>query len=221
MFQAQNPRSRDGLSWWRNLERITAAIALAAAPLLALEAPTLAERSLSTSSDTSSVAGDETIGTLPIFAPPAFDLLRFLLDPQASVYLQGNRLDLMSSIVRVEGRTAATLEVLDAETDTVRVVFHGRPHLVLDREMVNSGAVVVGVEVPAAGGARQLRAFQGARTSSPERLSVGGHELAVAGLGVDSASSPRRGVVLDGPGGLHTVLAIRATRQYVILDQAH
>src|SRR5689334_14735934 len=122
------------------LLRALCAVALASAPLLAFEEP--GGRNLPPPSNTGGqVAGDETIGTLPIVAPTApFDLFRFLVDRQACMTLEGARFDVFSAIVGVEGRSAATIEILDPNNDVVRVTFHGSPRLVLDRGLVDSGA---------------------------------------------------------------------------------
>ena len=222
MFETHDSSKRAHTGWLQRAGRALTALALATAPVLAIESPSSAERPTNSTTDAPSVFGDETIGTLPIFAPPPlFDLLRFLMDREANLYLEGNRFDLFSSIVNVEGRTVATLELVDAATDTVRVTFHGRPHLVLDRSMVDAGAIRVGVNVPMEFGQGGLRAFVGQRVGAEQVLSHGAQELALAGLGVTSPAAPRRGFVLDGQNGAHTVLAVHATRRYLILDQTH
>lgn len=222
MFQSIHDIHRARPSWLRRAGRFLTALALMVAPLLALETPSSGQRSPSSTTDSPSVFGDETVGTLPIFAPPpAFDLLRFLMDREASLYLEGNRLDVLSSIVQLEGRTVATLELLDVDTDTVRVTFHGRPRLVLDRAMIEAGALRVGVNVPAAFGQGSVRTFQGHRFGVAQDTVHGALELPFAGLGVVGATAPRRGLVFDGQDGAHTVIAFQTTRRYLILDQAH
>src|SRR5262245_35091841 len=100
--------------------RTLCALALVAAPVLALEDPSGGGGGTTRNAPPSNgsggqVAGDETVGTLPIQGPPEpFDLLRYLRDERASVSLEGSRIDLLSAIVNIEGRTMATVEILDA-----------------------------------------------------------------------------------------------------------
>lgn len=168
------------------------------------------------------VAGDETVGTLPIVGPTApFDLLRFLMDREASLYLEGHRLDLYLAIVSVEGRMAATLRVIDPATDTVRVTFHGRPRLALDRSAIESGALRIGVDVPVAFGQGAVQTQIGARALAPAAILPGALELPSAPFTSTNLLQRRLAFEFHGEDGAHTVLGFRSTRRFLIVDQAH
>lgn len=169
------------------------------------------------------MAGDETIGTLPILGPPSpIDLVRFLLDRQASTFIEGNRFDLFSSIVAVEGRTVATIEVLDTNTDTVRITFHGSPRLLLDRAMVEAGAVQFGVSVPSLFGQGQIQMQLGARRFAAQALATGTQNLPISALVAAGHLTRRRlTFAIDGSDGRRTDLLVRTTSQFVVLEQSH
>lgn len=169
------------------------------------------------------VAGDETIGTLPIVGPTApFDLLRSIVEREPCFYLEGNRLDLFGAIVSVAGRTVATLRMIDPATDTVRVTFHGRPRLVLDRAAIDSGALGFGIDVPTAFGQGAVQSQLGARALAPAAIGPGVHELPSAPFAASNLLLQRRlEYELLGQDGAHTVLGLRATRRYLIVDQTH
>lgn len=205
------------------LLRAFCAVALAGAPLLAFEEPG-GGRNLPPPSNTGGqVAGDETIGTLPIVAPTVpFDLFRFLVDRQASLTLEGARFDVLSAIVGIEGRSAATIEMLDPNADVVRLTFHGSPRLVLDRGLVDSGAVHLGVSVPTAFGPGWVEARLGMRLFASESIGAGVVDVPFLAAG-DSSPLVVRPLALrfDGANGAHTTLGFRVTEQFILVGQSH
>src|SRR5690349_17039868 len=108
-FRPRSAPSRSAGARGTGFLRVLCAVALAGAPLLAFEDPNgsggATRNAPPSNSGGGQVAGDETIGTLPIVGPSeTFDLFRFLLDRQACLSLEGARIDVLSSLVGVEGR---------------------------------------------------------------------------------------------------------------------
>ena len=169
------------------------------------------------------VFGDETIGTLPILGPGApFDLMRHLLEREACFFLEGHRLDVFGSVISAQGRTIATVHVVDLVTDTVRVTFHGRPRLVLDRGMVESGVLRLGVDVPNPFGLGAAQASLGARSMPVFPVAPGQLDLPIAPFLAANLDATRRMIYeFQGQAGAHTLLSLRATRNFLVVEQTH
>lgn len=171
----------------------------------------------------STVAGDETIGTLPAYGPDVpFDLVRYFMDAQANLVLQGNRFDVLSSILGVRGPTVATIQVLDVATDTVRYTFHGSPQIALDPAMLASGLVRVGIRVPRTYGEAEAKLALGGRTMATTDLAPGVQLLPLVEL-TASGALERRTFTADAGNltGLQTRIAARLARGVVLLEQTH
>lgn len=207
--------------------RLFAAACVLSMPLLAFSDPGPGgpDRSVPPGSGSSggSVAGDETIGTLPSQGPDVpFELVRFVMDHQANVFLQGNRWDVLSAIVGVRGSTVATVQVIDAANDVLRFTFHGTPQLLLDRAALESGALVVGVRVPRGYGDAVAATTLAGRTVSISTPTAGAQTLPVgafltAGL-LDSRTLSTE--VQNGTGAFSRI-TVRSTRGVVVVQQSH
>jgi hypothetical protein len=169
------------------------------------------------------VAGDETIGTLPQLGPDMpFDLVRFVMDQQANVFLQGHRADVLSAIVHVRGATVATLRVLDATNDIVRFTFHGTPQLVLDRAALESGALQIGVRAPQTYGSGSIEVALGGRTLSSADFGPGALRLPVGELAASGLLDRRTlSTHAANSSGARTTIVTRAVRGVVVVEQAH
>jgi len=167
--------------------------------------------------------GDETIGTLPIQGPAQpFTLVESLFDPRPSFYLQGSRFDVFSTVENCAGRAAARLHVIDDETDTIRLVFVGRPRLKLHRELIDDGAVQIGLLVPGAFGLatidaqlgqRRLTSFEAQRVALPIPEAQLDAVEAVFGRVLHLAA--------ENAAGQRTDLRIRSGRFYLFVEQTH
>lgn len=206
--------------------RLFTAACVLSMPLLASDpGPGGPDRSGTPGTGTSggSVAGDETIGTLPSQGPDVpFELVRFVMDHQANVILQGNRWDVLSAIVGVRGSTVATVQVIDAANDVVRFTFHGTPQILLDRASLESGSVVVGVRVPRGYGDAVAATALGGRTVATSTPLAGAQSLPVgefltAGM-LESRTLTTE--VHNGTGAFSRITA-RAARGVVVVQQTH
>lgn len=207
--------------------RLLAAASVICLPLLAgpENGPSEPGRSGSAGSGSpgNTVAGDETIGTLPAFGPDVpFDLVRYFMDGQANLVLQGNRIDVLTAILDVRGTTVATIQVLDDATDTVRYTFHGSPRIALDPSILASGLVTVGMRIPRSYGAAEADLQLGARDLATVSLTPGFQRLPVDALAAAGVLERQTFVAeTSNATGAHTRLAARITRGALLLEQSH
>lgn len=168
-------------------------------------------------------SGDETVGTLPALnGTGSIDFLRFVRDARASFYVQGDMDELFGAIVSAEGQSAVTVEVLDASSNQVRLTFHGRVRLSIDRNSMSAGTIQVGIAVPTSFGTGQARFWTNSGRSGPSTLSPGILPLPVNALMSAGTlnNSPLRAVLTSGIGA-RTALEIVAGRDLVVLTQSH
>lgn len=167
------------------------------------------------------VAGDETIGSLPILTPPPlFDVVDYFHEANASFYVQGQRFDVLNAIVESLGAGVATIDVLDAASDTVRVVFHGRALLKLDRAYVDLGIVEIGLATPFDFGSGVIHAKFNQRELPAQELGAGASAFSPALLAATHAYQGRRlYVAASGPNSGVTSLTMRSSRHFLSVDQ--
>lgn len=167
------------------------------------------------------LAGDETIGIMPIQGPAqAFDLVDAFHDANACLYVQGQRFDVLSTVADCLGTGLATLDVVDDATDTIRVVFHGQTTLKLDRALVDLGLVELGIETPADFGIGVIRAKFHLRTLPEQELSSGTRAFAPALI---AATHMHQGRFLrmsaKGANSAVTSLSMRSSRYFLYVAQ--
>jgi hypothetical protein len=169
------------------------------------------------------LAGDETIGILPILAPaPVFNLVDYFYETNACLYVQGQRFDVMTTVVGSIGSAVATLEVLDAATDTVRVVFHGRAQLKLDRQFIDLGLVDVGIVAPLGFGSGVIKSSFHDRVLPEQNLTPGASAFSPALISATRAYQGRIAhLVAAGQTDGFTSFALRSTRRFLFVAQAH
>lgn len=166
---------------------------------------------------------DETVGTLPALGGTgSLDFLRFLREGRASLYLEGSLDEIQGAIVAVSGHNAVTVELLDDSGDNVRLTFHGRVRILIDRNSMQTGSIGVGVMVPATFGSGQAQFSLGATASAPTGLSPGLLPLPVSSLVARGALDGRalRGL-MTSRAAARTSLEITAGRDLVSLTQTH
>jgi hypothetical protein len=169
------------------------------------------------------VSDDETVGTLPMVGgTDSLDFFRFLRDGRASFYLQGSLSEIQQAVVAVSGHNAVTVEFLDETGDNVRLTFHGRVSLILDRSTVEAGGITAGVMVPTTFGAGQSQFWLGATPSEPTGLSAGALPIPLTSLVVRGALDQRPLVGrMTSASAARTTLRIAASREYVAFTQTH
>ena len=206
-----------GLGWLGNL-------AVAFALCLALIAPAVASnRGTLGSPPPPSAADDETVGTLPMLGSSSLlEVLRFAQLGSPSVYLEGSLDEIQRSLASVEGNNGVTLEVLDGAGENVRVTFHGRVRILLDRASIQTGAISVGVMVPARFGSGQAQFWLGAALPAPTGLRPGLLPLPVGSLLARGALNGRAlNGLLTSDLAARTSLQVAAGRELVLLTQTH
>lgn len=169
------------------------------------------------------LVGDETIGILPILAPvPAFDVVDYFYETNACLYVQGQRFDVMNTVVASLGSAVATIEVLDAVTDTVRVVFHGRTQLKLDREFIDLGLVHIGVVAPLGFGEGVIKSSFHDRVLPEQLLTPGASAFSPALISATRVYQGRIArLVAAGQADGFTSFALRSTRRFLFVAQVH
>jgi hypothetical protein len=167
------------------------------------------------------LAGDETIGSLPILGPAqAFGLVDAFHDANACLYVQGQRFDVLNTVAGYLGSGLATLEVLDDVTDTVRVVFHGQTTLKLDRELVDLGLVELGIETPLDFGSVVIQAKFHHRALPQHELTAGTSAFAPALLALTHMHQGRfLRMSATGPNSGVTSLSLRSSRRFLYVGQ--
>lgn len=199
-------------------------VATALALCVALLGPALAEAGRpGGNAPPPSTTDDETLGTLPVVGPTNdFDYFRFLRDGSASFYLQGSLAEIQHSVVSIEGHNAVTIQFLDDTADNVRLTFHGRVRLVLDRNAVEAGGFQAGVMVPTTFGAGQAQFWLGADTAGPTGLKAGPVSLPVNAFLTRGALDSRvlRGQMTSAAAA-RTSLVVAASRNFVSFTQTH
>jgi hypothetical protein len=152
----------------------------------------------------------------------SLDLFRFLRDGRASFYLQGSLAEIQQSVVAISGHNAVTVEFLDESGDNVRLTFHGRVRVVLDRNTVEAGGIGAGVMVPASFGAGQSQFWLGATPSGPTGLRAGPLPIPLGSL-VARGALDQRALYgrMSSATAARTSLEIAASRDYVSLTQTH
>jgi len=126
-------------------------------------------------------ADDESIGTLPILGNQGeLVLVRHSKDARPAYYLEGSYGEMLSTIVGFSGSGTVTRENL--ADGSVRLGFHGRIQLALDRGLLQVTGIQIGANVPAAySGALASTAFEG-RVSPASALRQGDLALPVSAL---------------------------------------
>jgi hypothetical protein len=166
---------------------------------------------------------DETVGTLPVVGGSnSLHFLRFQRDGRASFYLEGSLSKIQGAIVWIAGHNAVTVEFLDGTGENVRLTFHGRVQLVLDRHAVEAAGIDAGVMVPRSFGAGQAQFGLGSSVSEPTGLGAGALPLPMGSLLTSGAlsHSPFHGQMISAAGA-RTSLQIAASRELVSLTQTH
>lgn len=166
-------------------------------------------------------SGDETIGTLPALNE-GLPLTRAWDDPHAAFYLEGRFEDVWSALVEIRGGTSVTFQLVDPRAHRVRLVFHGRVQLLLDRQAVRSASIDIGMAVPQTlGPASATVGLLGSRAASTAAL-PGFTALPVQALDASGAllTTPLRASV-ESAGGLRTIVHVASGREIVSLTQIH
>lgn len=166
-------------------------------------------------------AGDETIGTLPALNE-GLPITRAWDDPHAAFYLEGRFEDVWSALVDVRGGTSVTFQLVDPRAHRVRLVFHGRVQLVLDRQAVRSASIEIGMAVPQTlGPASTTVGLLGSRAAATMAL-PGFTTLPVQPHDASGAlqSTPLRALV-ESTGGLRTIVHVASGRETVSITQMH
>ncbi len=169
------------------------------------------------------VSDDETVGTLPVVGGSNnLHFLRFLRDGRVSFYLEGSLSKIQAAVVWISGHNAVTVEFLDDSGDDVRLTFHGRVQLVLDRDAVEAHGIDAGVMVPRSFGSGHAQFGLGASLSEPSALNAGALPLPMSTLLSSGAlmQSPFHGRMISAAGA-RTSLEIAASRHLVSLTQTH
>lgn len=124
---------------------------------------------------------DESIGTLPIQGNQGqLMLVRNTRDTRPAYYIEGSYGELLSTIVGFSGSGSVTRENL--ADGRVRLGFHGRIQIALDRGLLAVTGIHVGASVPAAyRGAQANSSFEG-RVSPTQVLRQGILPLPVSAL---------------------------------------
>jgi len=166
--------------------------------------------------------GDESIGTLPVTGRNGIQLpfARNWRGTQPALYLEGDGADLASAMLGARGRGYATVEVVDPATQRLRVAFHGDVTAVLDRDIVSSSGIVIGVAVPGSFGPARATMTYGEGLQRGVRVQPGCLQLPVEAMshqGLLDANPVRVSMQGRGPrGSEHT---IGATPDLLILRQ--
>ncbi len=200
-------------------------VAISLALCAALLAPALADGrgTLDGSAPPPAAPDDETVGTLPMMGSSnSLDFFRFLRDGRASFYLQGSLTQIQDAVVAISGHNAVTVEFLDESGDNVRLTFHGRVRLVLDRNAVEAGGIGAGVMVPATFGAGQSQFWLGATASDPTGLRAGPLPIPLGSM-VARGALDQRALYgrMTSAVAARTSLEIAASRDFVSLTQTH
>ncbi|MDZ4774703.1 MAG: hypothetical protein SGI72_16385 [Planctomycetota bacterium] len=93
--------------------------------------------------------GDETIGTLPIFAGGSIELVRGLPIVRPSFFLEGDLLELQNAIAFFRGTARAAVVPLDPLWQRVRLVFVDEVMLGFDRVSLVGADIQTGLWIPA------------------------------------------------------------------------
>ncbi|MFN0242712.1 MAG: hypothetical protein ACKVWV_07445 [Planctomycetota bacterium] len=166
-------------------------------------------------------AGDETIGTLPALNE-SLPITRAWNDPHAAFYVEGRFEDVWSALVGVRGGTNVTFQLVDPRAQRVRLVFHGRVQLLLDRQAVRSASIEIGMAVPQTlGPASTAVGLLGSRAAATAAL-PGFTVLPIQALDASGAlqSTPLRASI-ESKSGLRTIVHVASGRETVSLTQMH
>ena len=170
------------------------------------------------------VSGDETVGTLPIIGGGRINLplSRTWRGTAPAFYLEGTAADLTLAIQAARGRGFISLEVLDPQTERIRLAFHGNVSVALDRELATSLPIEYGLAVPTSfGDGRIAFALRGGSSRSAV-LHPGLLPVPVSSLSATHAldGAPAR-IRTGNSAGIHTTVTVAATADLLILGQSY
>lgn len=165
---------------------------------------------------------DETIGTLPMVDDGSIgiDIVRQWYDPRPAIYVEGSIDDIANSLIGVEGRGVATLQMFG--DDHIRLTFYGNVQAYFDRLAYRDATTIsigLSVQTPVVG---ETSLYWGDRSRSLGSLSAGQVGLPLAMMEANGALDANAlSAVTRYEYGTRLVHRFETTPDMLILSQAH
>ncbi len=170
-----------------------------------------------------SSGGDETVGTLPLVGGSIhLPFTRNWRGTQPAFYLEGTADDLATVIRGARGHGFVSVQVIDPQTERLRLAFHGDVFVALVRDLAITMPIDVGIAVPASFGMGRATLTQGQSAPRIVRFHPGLLPLPVGSmLSSGTLDHDPLQILVTGRTGGHSAHTVAATADLVILGQSY